>query len=1552
MPIKPLTHLRPLLRLPTSHQPSPEHFSSNPSLLHHLSSSPNQGLSLAGQHAPSSGSAGGSSGAGKAGWGNSGAGAGSGGYTGHGRAFLSLPHTGIVDPSSSITSSPSDDQQRKSSPQAGLLLKHRLARQTRIVQLEEHARKVHREIEARAGSNSRIGVIDLDEFSPPLRQSSLVDTLPEPELSSHSSRLTFPPPVAGPSTPPRHRTPTLQSPSHSRSSTPSQSRSSSRPNALHRSQSSIDLWHVGVPRRMSLRALSTTPEPPLPTEDRNDALDLSVACKDSSEPSRPSTRPTRHLMDLAGADSHRSRPDRTFVRRNSTAYMPQSEPDGSAVEADVSEEHTDRSSSQLSAFIAELENADASVDRVNRLISYFRSKRTPEVLRSQFPDLAEELPLPQRHPRTIYNACLRRMLALRRPGQSISEIVDVYNEMLANHCRPDNRTYVFLFRAFTERAIDVSRAISSWESTKAWEVWCSETFGTELDTAAHKAKDATIQAYRSETNISNACKLVKAIELLGERRNTRRKGDDRPLGMFSYETFQSFLLACSVSSISPQDLEIIKEVYMQQQQGDETINYARVVRFVAVLQQANDLQGVSDLWNLVLQQSGSPRDQDAPEGPKFATYVRAAEAFISLGEIDKGLSILNSVVDDVRAGKYDSADVMTRVSTSLEALVKQNRLDDLLSVHNRFVGAVRSRPEASDSIRTYPNAGLVDALVIRGHWRVAYDLLASFFDGQITSAESPTLPPIHRSRLYAGILRDISQNRVDEGSVVELLEKCAKVARAGSRPLPQDDDVFRLHLQVLIKYDRIDLLPDLFANFVRKRTPTAEHFADLAAIIPLLIQTDSLHIRHVLQIRSAMGKFFSGRQLTPEDALAIGLRYLDGRRKASHLSEVVKTAEQWSSLIEMVLRYSPNEPEMDEVLLQMVEDMQSNLDFASNISNTSPSRQLVERLIHRFGEERGKELTLMAFGQELGSEQLNIWTAMRPLPVPPLSLDGTSAESAESGTTDSQPFRPIRNDMPPMDTNHFTLPPPPEYVDSLPKLSPVGRNFWFSESLSKSIDNQYATSIKSRKPVNTDAIFNQVVNELQQNSKVPGVYTLGKLIENLCRVDSNNPEARQQADLRVRQIYALAQASLQGASPSSRGPWLALENAMIIACCNLGHLEEAGLHRARIIQNGMTPSADAYATMIASAKDTTDDATVATQLWEECQHFGVAPNLYLYNTIISKLSKARKAEAALALFQEMKDKRITPSSVTYGAVINACCRVGDGQSAATLFNEMASQRNFKPRVPPFNTMMQYHLTTSPNRDAVLHYYNGLVSTGVPPSSHTYKLLLDAFAVLPPIDIQSLERIFNELVADRRVPVQGTHWASLITAHGIYNADPDKALAIFRSISAHPTAAVNLGTEPVVWEAILNVTSQQASVDQMEQLHREMIESGAQATAYVYNILIGGYARAGQIDNARSVFNSMGDSVSGVAAPNNHPQLLTSSGHVKPSTITDQPTHVVYREPSTYEAMIRAELSNGTRENAESVLRMMEARCYPVAVFMRAEHLISDHNVSVPWHRPS
>ncbi|KAJ6493889.1 hypothetical protein DFH09DRAFT_1450895 [Mycena vulgaris] len=248
----------------------------------------------------------------------------------------------------------------------------------------------------------------------------------------------------------------------------------------------------------------------------------------------------------------------------------------------------------------------------------------------------------------------------------------------------------------------------------------------------------------------------------------------------------------------------------------------------------------------------------------------------------------------------------------------------------------------------------------------------------------------------------------------------------------------------------------------------------------------------------------------------------------------------------------------------------------------------------------------------------------------------------------------------------------------------------------------------------------------------------------------------------------------------------------------------------------------------------------------------VPPNQYLYNNIISKLAKARKADYALELFEDEGNGTAGPSSITYGAVIGACARVGT------------------PRVPPFNTMMQLYTTTKPNRDRALFFYNELRRAQVPPTAYTYKA----------IAYGRMEQIWEALLQDNSVELQGNHFASLIHAYGCVQKDLDKAVSVFNSI---PTFRRAPPRDALVFEAMINTL-------------------GVHMTAYIANFLIKGYADVGDMDQARAIFESL---------PATSPVI--------------DPLEPVYREPSTWEVM------------------RLQARCYPEAVFNRISGILIDHS---------
>jgi pentatricopeptide repeat protein len=290
----------------------------------------------------------------------------------------------------------------------------------------------------------------------------------------------------------------------------------------------------------------------------------------------------------------------------------------------------------------------------------------------------------------------------------------------------------------------------------------------------------------------------------------------------------------------------------------------------------------------------------------------------------------------------------------------------------------------------------------------------------------------------------------------------------------------------------------------------------------------------------------------------------------------------------------------------------------------------------------------------------------------------------------------------------------PELVTGAPIITQPGSdmgNFKISGPLSQSIDEVLPNYGQS----SANKAYNMFMIAFQKRV-YPHLDTLGRLI---------NALGRGQELKKARFVYDAAQHVLSiremETASSQSAAWFQVEDQMIIALAHAGDIEGAHAHRLRMLEYGGTPSADGYGALIRCVKDTTDDSANAYSLFRESQIRGVVPNVYLYNTMISKLAKARKADYAMELFHKMRANGFWPSSVSYGSVIGACCRVGDHQSAELLFQEMSVQPNFRPRIPPYNTMMQLYAYTKPNRERVLHYYNALLEAQVKPTAHTYKV---------------------------------------------------------------------------------------------------------------------------------------------------------------------------------------------------------------------------------------
>ncbi|KAI9815376.1 MAG: hypothetical protein M1832_005515 [Thelocarpon impressellum] len=369
--------------------------------------------------------------------------------------------------------------------------------------------------------------------------------------------------------------------------------------------------------------------------------------------------------------------------------------------------------------------------------------------------------------------------------------------------------------------------------------------------------------------------------------------------------------------------------------------------------------------------------------------------------------------------------------------------------------------------------------------------------------------------------------------------------------------------------------------------------------------------------------------------------------------------------------------------------------------------------------------------------------------------------------------------------------------------------------------------------------------------------------------------------------------------------WASILDAMVGACLTLGKRNLAAQYHQELLDMGSAPTANTFGLYITTLKETAktfDEATEAVKIFRRAKSEGVEPSSFLYNALIGKLGKARRIDDCLFYFAEMRGLGIRPTSVTYGTIVNALCRVSDEKFAEELFDEMEAMPNYKPRPAPYNSLIQFFLTTKRDRKKVLAYAERMKARNIQPTMHTYKLLIDAHATLEPVDMSAAEGLLEAMRKTGQKP-EAVHYASLIHARGCVLHDMEGARKVFDDVLADRTVR----PQACVYQAIFEAMVANHRVIETEEVLQGMQARRVEMTPYIANTLIHGWAQAEDVARSKAVYEGLGRSK---------------------------------REPSTYEAMARAFLAAEDREGAMSVVQEMLGRGYPAAVSGKIVELVS------------
>ena len=417
---------------------------------------------------------------------------------------------------------------------------------------------------------------------------------------------------------------------------------------------------------------------------------------------------------------------------------------------------------------------------------------------------------------------------------------------------------------------------------------------------------------------------------------------------------------------------------------------------------------------------------------------------------------------------------------------------------------------------------------------------------------------------------------------------------------------------------------------------------------------------------------------------------------------------------------------------------------------------------------------------------------------------------------------------------------------------------------------------------------------IRQLGRHPRYYTIARLITATAKL-------RQIGD--VLDILATAEHDmpLRLNNPTVLQGWSNIWDAMVGACLTLNDRTLAAQFHEKLHGIGYAPSANTFGLYITTLKGTCDEASEAVNIFNRSQHEGVQPTTFLFNTVMGKLAKARRHNDCLWYFGEMARQGVIRTSVSYGTAVNACARVSHQELMEDLLDEMETMPNYRPRAAPYNSVLQYYLNTSRDRVKFFRYYNRMFARNIMPSTHTYKLLIEAHATLEPFNMVAAEGVLDTIRAGRHEP-EPVHYAALIHAYGCNLQDIDKARQIFDRVLAEGRVRL----DACLYQALFEAMVANHMVKDTESILPSIEANGVHMTAYIANSLIHGWAKEMNIAKAEEIYKSLGNRK---------------------------------REPSTYEAMTRAYLAVGDREGAAGVVREMQTRRYPAAVMKKVHGLL-------------
>ncbi|GAV71532.1 PPR domain-containing protein/PPR_1 domain-containing protein/PPR_2 domain-containing protein, partial [Cephalotus follicularis] len=377
---------------------------------------------------------------------------------------------------------------------------------------------------------------------------------------------------------------------------------------------------------------------------------------------------------------------------------------------------------------------------------------------------------------------------------------------------------------------------------------------------------------------------------------------------------------------------------------------------------------------------------------------------------------------------------------------------------------------------------------------------------------------------------------------------------------------------------------------------------------------------------------------------------------------------------------------------------------------------------------------------------------------------------------------------------------------------------------------------------------------------LPNVVTFGILIDALRRV----------GELRAARNVFVYMAKF-GVVPN-----IIVYNCLIDGHCKAGNLSEAMDLHLEMKRFEIFPDVFTYSILIKGLCGV-GKVEEANDLLLKMRKEGVLANSVTYNALIDGYCKEGNMKKALEVCSQMMEKSIQPNVITFSSLIDGFCKAGNIQAATGLFEEMVI-RGLVPDVVTYTALIDGHCKDG-NIDKALRMHKEMIEANLSIDSFSFLFVLKCctqkrpaslegkqlhtlvirFGCEPIIQLQTsliimyasmgnlsdAHRMFDEIPSKNIIC-----WTALVSAY-VDNQRPYEALQLFRQMQMD-----NVEPDRVTLTVALSACAHIGGLKMGEWIHDYIRrKQDGNVDSSLYNTLINMYAKCGDIETARRLFDS-------------------------------------------------------------------------------------------------